>query len=80
VLLFVYLQWGGVWHGVVAGHGPEWGKATVRRTKGMIARHRTALLGVLTLGAGLVTPPFRQLGGVGALLRYRHEAPPAAVH
>ena len=24
--------------------------------------------------------PFRQLGGVGALLRYRHEAPPAAVH
>jgi stalled ribosome rescue protein Dom34 len=24
--------------------------------------------------------PFRQLGGVGALLRYRHEAPPAAGH
>src|ERR671937_419915 len=24
--------------------------------------------------------PFRQLGGVGALLRYRHEAPPAVVH
>ena len=40
---------------VVAGHGSEWGKATVIRTKGLISRHRTAFLGVLTLGTALVT-------------------------
>src|SRR5436305_9413099 len=45
------------------GHGPDWGKATVIRTKGMISRHRTALLGVLALGAALVTA---QTGAHGA--------------